>query len=57
MDELMKLFASKNVSSGPNDIVGERSRILKFSMHHQDQSMESSSNEREGVHLHILEDR
>ena len=27
--------------------VGERSRILKFSTHHQDQSMESSSNERE----------
>ena len=25
--------------------VGERSRILKFSMHNQDQSMESSSNE------------
>ena len=28
--------------------VGERSRILKFSTHHQDQSMESSSNEGEG---------
>ena len=28
--------------------VGERSRNLKFSMYHQDQSMESSSNEREG---------
>ena len=28
--------------------VGERSRILKFSTHHQDQSMESSSNEEEG---------
>ena len=28
-------------------VVGERSRILKFSMHHQDQSMESSSNEGE----------
>ena len=27
--------------------VGERSRILKVSMHHQDQSMESSSNKRE----------
>ena len=27
--------------------VGERSRILKFSTHHQDQSMESSSNEGE----------
>jgi hypothetical protein len=25
--------------------VGERSRILKFSTHHQDQSIESSSNE------------
>ena len=38
--------------------VGERSRILKFSTHHQDQSMESSSNERErGVHLHTLVDR
>ena len=39
-------------------LVGERSRILKFSTHHQDQSMESSSNERErGVHLHTLVDR
>ncbi len=27
--------------------VGERSRNSKFSTHHQDQSMESSSNERE----------
>ena len=27
--------------------VGDRNRNLKFSMHHQDQSMESSSNERE----------
>ena len=26
-------------------VVGDRSRNLKFSMHHQDQSMESSSNE------------
>ena len=38
--------------------VGDRSRNLKFSTHHQDQSMESSSNERErGVHLHTLVDR
>ena len=49
----------------PNDIsisdaetVGDHSRNLKFSTHHQDQSMESSSNERErGVHLHTLVDR
>ena len=103
LDELMKLFATKSVSSDPNDMplstliennnesmdvnfvgrnnfgnnayrgnfnprpypsnpsnnygnsknnsygnyVGERSRILKFSTHHQDQSMESSSNEGE----------
>ena len=38
-------------------VVGERSRNLKFSTHHQDQSTESSSNEREGVHLHTLEDQ
>ena len=37
--------------------VGERSRNLKFSTHHQDQSMESSSNEGRGVHLHTLVDR
>ena len=36
--------------------VGDRSRNLKFSTYHQDQSMESSSNER-GVHLHTLVDR
>ncbi len=36
--------------------VGERSRNSKFSMHHQDQSMESSSNEG-GVDLHTLVDR
>ena len=29
------------------DIAGERSRILKFSTHHQDQSMEPCSNEGE----------
>ena len=29
-------------------LVGERSRILKFSMHHRDQSMESSRNEGKG---------
>ena len=32
---------------GPQCDVGDRSRNLKFSMHHQDQSMESYSNERE----------
>ena len=39
--------AQKNMpqSSAP---VGEHSRILNFSTHHQDQSMESSSNEGEG---------
>ena len=37
--------------------VGERSRNSKFSTHHQDQSMEFTSNEREGVHLHTLVDR
>ena len=35
--------------------VGDRSRNLKFSTHHQDQSMESSSNEG-GVDLHTLVD-
>ena len=37
--------------------VGQRSRNSKFSTHHQDQSMESSSNEGRGVHLHTLVDR
>jgi len=37
--------------------VGDRSRNLKFSTHHQDQSMEFTSNERGGVHLHTLVDR
>ena len=37
--------------------VGERSGNSKFSTHHQDQSMEFTSNEREGVHLHTLVDR
>ena len=38
-------------------IVGERSRILKFSTHHQDQSKESSSNEGEGSASTYLADR
>ena len=37
--------------------VGDRSRNLNFSMHHQDQSMEYSSNEGRRVHLHTLVDR
>ena len=39
------------------NVVGERSIILKFATHHQDQSMESSSNRERGVHLHTLVDR
>ena len=43
---------------GEDSLVGDCNRNLKFSTHHQDQSMESSSNERErGVHLHTLVDR
>ena len=37
--------------------VGNRSIILKFSYAHQDASMESTSNEGKGVHLHTLVDR
>ena len=37
--------------------VGDRSRILKFPTHHQDPSMEYTSNEGKGVHLHTLVDR
>ena len=37
--------------------VGERSRILKFSTHHQDQSMESSSKEGERSASTYLVDR
>ena len=37
-------------------LVGECSRNSKFSTHHQDQSMEFTSNEREGVHLHTIVD-
>ena len=37
--------------------VGERSRNSKFSMHHQDQSMERLAKRERGVHLHTLEDR
>ena len=36
--------------------VGDRSRILKFPTHHQDPSMEYTSNEGKGVHLHTLVD-
>ena len=37
--------------------VGERSRNSKFSTHHQDQSTETlATREREGVHLHTIED-
>ena len=38
-------------------IVGNRSIILKFSYVHQDASMECTSNEGKGVHLHTLVDR
>ena len=37
--------------------VGDRSIILKFSYAHQDASMEYTSNEGKGVHLHTLVDR
>ena len=37
--------------------VGNRSIILKFSYAHQDPSMEYTSNEGKGVHLHTLVDR
>ena len=37
--------------------VGNRSIILKFSYAHQDASMEYTSNEGKGVHLHTLVDR
>ena len=37
--------------------VGDRSRILKFPTHHQDPSMEYTSNEGKGVYLHTLVDR
>ena len=37
--------------------VGERSRNSKFSMHHQDQSMEILATRERGVYLHTLEDR
>ena len=37
--------------------VGEHSRNSKFSMHHQDQSMERLPTRERGVHLHTLEDR
>ena len=37
--------------------VGDRSRILKFPYAHQDPSMEYTSNEGKGVHLHTLVDR
>ena len=36
--------------------VGDRSRILKFPTHHKDPSMEYTSNEGKGVHLHTLVD-
>ena len=42
---------------GSDTTVRDRSRNLKFSMYHQDPSMEFTSNEREGVHLHTLVDR
>ena len=37
--------------------IGYRSIILKFSYAHQDASMEYTSNEWKGVHLHTLVDR
>ena len=37
--------------------VGNHSIILKFSYAHQDPSMEYTSNEGKGVHLHTLVDR
>ena len=45
------------ISSSPAVAVGDRSRILKFPTHHQDPSMEYTSNEGKGVHLHTLVDR
>ena len=42
---------------GKGVAVGDRSRILKFSYAHQDPSMEYTSNEGKGVHLHTLVDR
>ena len=42
---------------GSDTTVGDRSRILKFPTHHQDPSMEYTSNEGKGVHLHTLVDR
>ena len=41
--------------AGPT--VGNRSIILKISYVHQDASMESTSNEGKGVHLHTLVER
>ena len=42
---------------GSDTIVGDHSRILKFSYAHQDPSMEYTSNEGKGVYLHTLVDR
>ena len=42
---------------GSDTTVGNRSIILKFSYAHQDASMEYTSNEGKGVHLHTLVDR
>ena len=42
---------------GSDTTVGDRSRNLKFSTYHQDASIESTSNEGKGVHLHTLVDR
>ena len=38
-------------------LLGIVAEFLKFSTHHQDPSMEFTSNEKEGVHLHTLVDR
>ena len=46
-DRTEKLLAEAAERQRELEDVGDRSRNLKFSTHHQDQSMESSSNERE----------
>ena len=45
------------IKLGDVDTIGNRSIILKFSYAHQDASMEYTSNEEKGVHLHTLVDR
>ena len=54
MMNLIQLLTDQRAYEG---IVGNRSIILKFSYAHQDASMEYTSNEGKGVHLHTLVDR